>query len=115
MKYLLLALFTLPCLAQLGESFHLEILNDRFVVTSPSKWFSEQHVIIKNKTLLPYRMRTSNDNGESLFITVQSGEHKSIQLPEIKGVRTSIVPLSPPGQEIFFRISEKPYEIPEKN
>ena len=97
--------------SQLGESFHLDIYNDKFVIVPPEKWHSDQHVILHNKTLLNYRFKKIDPDKGSRFFSIKSGENKSISIIKDGDRSSTLIPLSPPGEEIFFNLSEKQYEF----
>ncbi len=91
----------------------MQVLNDKFLISSPKKWEEDQHLILNNKTLIDYRFMIESDGVENRFLTLFAGERKSIQLGNKRQTQASITPMSPPGQTINFKISEKPYAIPE--
>lgn len=98
---------------QTSEAFTVRMFDQYVQVLSPQKIFSEQSVIIENKTLTRLIGRLQGPNGvEPKYISVNPGGSEVVSI-STKGVEKLIfIPLSPAFQEVELKIGMPSYEIP---
>ena len=99
---------------QSSESFVVTAKDDHFHVVGPVGWKQGTNMTLQNKTLVTLygEIRAGEEKRKIGTFSVKPGEFTSMDLKLNKGESATLIPLSPPFQEVILQFGRRPYEIP---
>lgn len=116
MKFILCLLFCLSA-AYAGpkvETFVIQIKDRSMTILSPDNTRSTFTVLVENRSLSDQIGKFTVQGKLLKYLSVKSGEAKSVEIENKSSSNVFFVPVSPAFQEVELNFGKKAYEIPSK-